>query len=212
MHELSKKNVYKIADAEQVELRTQRPARAEAEEAVRTLIRWAGDDPAREGLLDTPERVVEAFEEFFQGYNQDAAKILGKTFEQPAGYEEIVLLRDITYESHCEHHIMPFTGKVHIAYIPNKMVVGISKLARVVEVFAKRLQIQEKLTAQIADAIHETLGAKGVAVVVEGVHECMTIRGVHKPGVSMVTMKMHGVFETDQKRREEVLDLIKSGK
>ena len=189
--------------------RPQQPSVDEAMEAVRTLIRYAGDDPAREGLIDTPDRVVRAFEEFYSGYREDPAEILGRVFEQPAGYQDVVILRDISYESHCEHHMMPFTGKAHIAYLPDKMVVGISKLARVVEIFAKRLQIQEKLTTEIASAIYDHLGAKGVIVLVEGVHECMTTRGVHKPGVNMITMQALGLYQHDIAKREEVLRLIR---
>ncbi len=186
-----------------------KPSAEQAMDAVRTLIRYAGDDPDRDGLIETPDRVVRAFEEFFRGYAEDPAEILGKTFDQPPAYQDVVILRDIAYESHCEHHIMPFTGKIHIAYLPNKMVVGISKLARVVEVFAKRLQIQEKLTSEIATAIFEHLQPKGVIVVAEGVHECMTIRGVHKPGVSMITIQALGAYENDTAKREEVLRLIR---
>ncbi len=185
-----------------------KPSRKAAMDAVRTLIRWAGDDPMREGLIETPDRVARAFEEFFQGYGEDPAEILGKTFEQPQGYDEAVVLRDIAYSSHCEHHIMPFTGKVHIAYLPDRFVAGISKLARVVEVFAKRLQIQEKMTAEIAEAIYTHLQPKGVIVVAHGVHECMTIRGVNKPGVNMVTLQALGVYQQDAQKRKEVLELI----
>lgn len=186
-----------------------KPSRAEAMEAVKTLIRFAGDDPLREGLIETPDRVVRAYEEFFTGYQEDPQEILGKTFEQPSGYHDVVILRDIPYESHCEHHIMPFIGKMHIAYLPNKMVVGISKLARVVEVYSKRLQIQEKLTAEVAESIYQHLQPKGVIVMAEGVHECMTLRGVHKPGVNMVTLQALGVYETDPQKRQEVLNLLK---
>ncbi|HVO16812.1 MAG TPA: GTP cyclohydrolase I FolE, partial [Alphaproteobacteria bacterium] len=157
-----------------------RPTREQAEEAVRTLIRWAGDDPQREGLRDTPRRVAKAYEEFFAGYQVDAEDILRRTFSETNGYDEMVVLRDIRFESHCEHHIAPIIGKAHIAYMPDKRVIGISKLARLVEVFSKRLQIQEKMTAQIANAIHDVLQPKGVAVVVEGAHQCMTTRGIHK--------------------------------
>ena len=171
-------------------VRVRRPSREEALEAVRTLIRWAGDDPEREGLVGTPDRVVRSYAEFF------------------SGYDEIVMLKDIRFESHCEHHIAPIIGKVHIAYLPSNRVVGISKLARLVEVYAKRLQIQEKMTAQIANAIDEVLQPKGVAVVIEAAHQCMTTRGVHKPGVSMVTSRMLGVFRTDPLSRREVLSMI----
>ena len=185
-----------------------RPSRGEAEEAVRTLIRWAGDDPLREGLLGTPGRVARAYEEFFAGYEVDPVALLQRTFEETDGYDEIVMLKDIRFESHCEHHIAPIIGQVHIAYLPSNRVVGISKLARLVEVYAKRLQIQEKMTAQIANTLDEVLQPKGVAVVIEAAHQCMTTRGVHKPGVSMVTSRMLGVFRTDPLSRREVLSMI----
>jgi len=185
-----------------------KPSRAEAEAAVRTLIRWAGDDPAREGLLGTPDRVVRAYEEFFSGYHEDPVQLLHRTFEEISGYDEIVLLKDIRFESHCEHHMAPIIGKAHVAYLPSNRVVGISKLARLVEVYAKRLQIQEKMTAQVANTIDEVLRPKGVAVVIEAAHQCMTTRGVHKPGVNMVTSRMLGVFRTDATTRREVLAMI----
>jgi GTP cyclohydrolase IA len=185
-----------------------RPTREEAEEAVRTLIRWAGDDPGREGLLGTPDRVVRAYEEFFSGYEEDPVQLLQRTFEEMEGYDEIVVLKDIRFESHCEHHIAPIIGKAHVAYLPNNRVVGISKLARLVEVYAKRLQIQEKMTAQIANTIDEVLQPKGVAVVIEAAHQCMTTRGVHKPGVNMVTSRMLGAFRDDPLTRREVLAMI----
>jgi GTP cyclohydrolase I len=185
-----------------------RPSRQEAEEAVRTLILWAGDDPKREGLKDTPDRVVRAYEEFFSGYEADPIDILKRTFEETDGYDGMVMLRDIRMESHCEHHIVPIIGKVHVAYIPDRRVVGISKLARVVEIYSRRLQIQEKLTAQIANTINEVLQPKGVAVVIEAAHECMTTRGVHKPGVSMVTSHMLGVFRDNPATRREFLAMI----
>jgi len=185
-----------------------RPSRDEAEQAVRTLIRWAGDDPAREGLLDTPSRVVRAYEEYFQGYNADPEDILKRTFEEVEGYDEMVLLKDIRFESHCEHHMAAIIGKAHVAYLPNKRVVGISKLARVVELYAQRLQIQEKMTAQIANAINDVLQPGGVAVVIEAAHQCMTCRGVHKPGVSMVTSKMIGAFREDDRTRREFLSMV----
>ena len=185
-----------------------RPSRSEAEAAVRTLIRWAGDDPLREGLAGTPGRVVRSFEEFFSGYEEDPVAILQRTFEETDGYDEIVLLRDIRLESHCEHHMVPIIGKVHVAYLPDRRVVGISKLARVVEVFAKRLQIQEKLTSQIANTINEVLQPKGVAVVIEAAHECMTTRGIHKPGVTMVTSRMLGAFRNNPATRREFMALI----
>jgi GTP cyclohydrolase I len=189
-------------------LRARRPSRDEALEAVRTLLRWAGDDPAREGLIGTPDRVVRSYQEFFSGYDEDPVALLQRTFEETDGYDEIVLLKDIRFESHCEHHIAPIIGKVHIAYLPSNRVVGISKLARLVEVYAKRLQIQEKMTAQIANTLDEVLQPKGVAVVIEAAHQCMTTRGVHKPGVSMVTSRMLGVFRADPTTRREVLTMI----
>jgi GTP cyclohydrolase IA len=182
-----------------------RPTRTQAEEAVRTLILWAGDDPDREGLMGTPDRVVRSYEEFYSGYAQDPEAILRTTFEEVEGYDEMVLLKDIPFESHCEHHMVPIIGKAHVAYLPNKRVVGISKLARVVEAYAKRLQIQEKMTAQIANAINNVLHPKGVAVVIEGVHQCMTTRGVQKPGVSMITSTMLGAFREDASTRREFL-------
>lgn len=185
-----------------------RPSRAEAEKAVRTLIQWAGDDPDREGLLDTPSRVVRAYEEYFQGYNADPQDILQRTFEEVEGYDEMVLLKDIRFESFCEHHMAAIIGKAHVAYLPKKRVVGISKLARVVELYAQRLQIQEKMTAQIANAINDVLQPEGVAVVIEAAHQCMTCRGVHKPGVSMVTSKMIGAFRENDRTRREFLTMI----
>ncbi len=185
-----------------------RPSRAEAEEAVRTLIRWAGDDPKREGLLGTPDRIVRSYREFFSGYDDDPVALLQRTFEETDGYDEIVVLKDIRFESHCEHHIAPIIGKVHVAYLPSNRVVGISKLARLVDVYAKRLQIQEKMTAQIANTLDEVLQPKGVAVVIEAAHQCMTTRGVHKPGVTMVTSRMLGIFRNDPTSRREVLSMI----
>jgi len=185
-----------------------RPSRAEAEEAVRTLLRWAGDDPTREGLLDTPSRVVRSYEEFFAGYNTDPVALLERTFEETDGYDEIVVLRDIRLESHCEHHMVPIIGRVHVAYLPHRRVVGISKLARVVDAYAQRFQIQEKLTAQIANTIQDVLQPRGVAVVIEAAHQCMTTRGVHKPGVTMVTSRMLGVFRDDPSTRRELLAMI----
>ena len=185
-----------------------RPSREEAEEAVRTLIRWAGDDPEREGLKETPDRVSRAYEEFFAGYAEDPEDILARTFEETEGYDEMVLLRDIRLESYCEHHMLPIIGKAHVAYLPSNRVVGISKLARVVEIYARRLQIQEKLTVQIANSIQKVLRPRGVAVVIDATHECMTTRGVHKAGVSMVTSHMLGVFRSDATTRRELLSLI----
>jgi len=201
-----KANVKEIRTRELRSVR--RPSPEEAMEAVRTLIRWAGDDPGREGLLGTPDRVVRAYQEFFSGYEDDPVALLQRTFEEVDGYDEIVMLKDIRFESHCEHHLAPIIGKVHIGYLPNKRVVGISKLARLVEVYAKRLQIQEKMTAQIANTLDEVLQPKGVAVVIEAAHQCMTTRGVHKPGVSMVTSRMLGVFRTNPLTRREVLSMI----
>jgi GTP cyclohydrolase I len=189
-----------------------RPTREEAEDAVRTLLRWAGDDPAREGLIDTPGRVVRSYEEFFAGYDVDPVALLERTFEETDGYDEIVLLRDIRLESHCEHHMVPILGRAHVAYLPHRRVVGISKLARIVEAYAKRLQIQEKLTAQIANTIQEVLEPRGVAVVIEAAHQCMTTRGVHKPGVTMVTSRMLGAFRDNPTTRREVLAMIGNGR
>jgi GTP cyclohydrolase I len=184
------------------------PTREEAEKAIETLLRWAGDDPAREGLLDTPKRVAKAFEEWFQGYKDDPEEYLKRTFEEVEGYDEMITLRDIRFESHCEHHMAPIIGKAHVAYLPSNRVVGISKLARVVETFARRLQVQEKMTAQIANAIEKVLKPKGVAVVIEGAHQCMTTRGVHKPGVTMVTSSMLGEFRKNPLTRREFLTII----
>ncbi|WP_375208007.1 GTP cyclohydrolase I FolE [Hyphococcus sp.] len=183
-------------------------ARDRALEAVRELIRWIGDDPAREGLKDTPRRVVDAFLEYFQGYDECPETYLQRTFEQVGGYDEIVLLKDIPFHSHCEHHMAPIIGRAHVAYLPTDKVVGISKLARVVQAYARRLQVQERLTAEIADCIQKVLEPQGVAVVIEASHACMTARGVATPGVSMTTSRMMGVFRDDQKAREEVIKLI----
>lgn len=187
---------------------TERPTREEAEAAVRTLIRWAGDDPTREGLLGTPDRVARSYEEFFGGYRVDPVDFLKRTFEEVEGYDEMVVLRNIRFESYCEHHMVPIVGMAHVAYLPRHRVVGISKLARVVEAYAKRLQIQEKMTAQIANTVEEVLQPYGVAVVIEGEHQCMTTRGVHKPGVSMVTSRMLGAFRTNPETRREFLAII----
>ena len=184
------------------------PERAEAEDAVRTLLRWAGDDPDREGLTDTPARVARAFEEWFAGYRKNPMAFLERTFEEVEGYDEMVVLRDIRLESYCEHHLAPILGKIHIGYMPDTRVVGISKLARVADAYAKRLQIQEKLTAQIANCINEVLQPKGVAVVIEAEHQCMTTRGVHKHGVSMVTSTMLGAFRQGSDTRREFLSFI----
>jgi GTP cyclohydrolase IA len=187
---------------------TRRPSREEAEAAVRTLLRFACDDPEREGLRDTPKRVVDAYEEFFSGYATDPVELLARSFEETDGYDEMVVLRDIRFESHCEHHIAPIIGRAHIAYLPDKRVVGISKLARVLEAFAKRLQIQERLTAQVANSIQDVLRPKGVAVVLDAAHQCMTTRGVHRPGVTMVTSRMLGAFRDDPSTRREFLAII----
>lgn len=183
-------------------------SREQAENAIRTLLRWAGDNPQREGLLDTPKRVAAAYREWFSGYAQDPAQYLKRTFEEVAGYDEMIVLRDIEFESYCEHHMAPIIGRVHIGYLPTDKVVGISKLARVVDGYAKRLQVQEKLTAEIARCINEVLKPRGVGVVVDAVHECMTTRGVHKRGVSMITSKMLGSFREDARTRQEFLSFI----
>ena len=192
--------------------RRQRPSQAEAEAAVRTLIEWAGDDPDREGLVDTPNRVVRAYEEFFAGYHEDPVSMLTTTFEETADYNEMIVIRDIRLESYCEHHIVPILGKAHIGYLPANRVVGISKLARVVEVFAKRMQIQETLTAQIAGTIQDVLKPRGVGVVIEAAHQCMTTRGIRKPGVSMVTSRMLGSFRDDPTTRQEFLSIVGGGR
>ena len=186
-----------------------KPTREEAQKAVRTLIEWAGDNPDREGLVETPNRVVKAYEEFFAGYDDDPEEILRKTFEEVEGYDEMVLVKNIRLESHCEHHIVPILGKAHIAYIPNNRVVGISKLARIVDAFGKRLQTQETMTAQIANTIEKVLEPKGVAVVVDAAHQCMTTRGIHKPESSTVTSCMRGIFKENPRTRNEFLTFIK---
>ena len=180
----------------------------EAEDAIRVLLRWAGDDPEREGLLDTPKRVVEAFRDWYSGYAIDPRDYMRRTFEEVAGYDELIVLRDIEFESHCEHHMAPIIGRAHVGYLPTDKVVGISKLARVVEAYARRLQVQEKLTAQIAQCIDDVLKPRGVGVVIEATHECMTTRGVHKRGVSMVTSQMLGSFRDDARTRAEFLAFI----
>ena len=185
-----------------------KPSRKEAEEAVRTLIKWAGEDVKREGLIDTPKRVVNAYTDWFSGYEEDPKEILKRTFSETGGYDEVIMLKDIRIESHCEHHIAPFIGNAHVAYLPNKRVVGISKLARITNIFAKRMQVQEKLTSQIATCIQECLKPKGVAVVIEAQHECMTTRGVHMPGISMVTSKLLGKFRTDASTRREFYSML----
>ena len=189
-----------------------RPSREDAEAAVRTLLQWAGDDPTREGLLDTPKRVAKAYGDWFAGYATDPREYLERTFEEVAGYDELIVLRNIEFESHCEHHMAPIIGVAHVGYLPDGKVVGISKLARVVESYARRFQVQEKMTAQIADTILTVLQPRGVGVVIEASHQCMTTRGVHKRGVSMVTSKMLGTFRDDARTRAEFLDFIKGGR
>ncbi len=188
----------------------QRPSREEAEQAVRTLIAWAGDDPARDGLIDTPDRVVDAYDEFFSGYSKDADAILSRTFEEAAGYDDMVILRSIDIHSHCEHHMIPFIGTAHIAYLPSERVVGLSKLARVAEVFARRLQTQETLTAQIAQAINVALLPRGVAVMIEAVHQCMSLRGVHKSNVATITSQYLGEFKGDTALQSRFVSLARS--
>jgi GTP cyclohydrolase I len=191
-----------------VEVIPQRPSREDAERAIRTLLLWAGDDPAREGLRDTPARVARAYEDWFSGYNEDPEEFLQRTFEEVDGYDDMIVLKDIRFESHCEHHLAPIIGRVHVGYLPNNKVVGISKLARVVDAYARRLQVQEKMNAQIAHCIQKVLEPKGVAVVIEATHQCMTTRGVHKTGVSMVTSTMHGEFRKNPLTRREFLSVI----
>jgi GTP cyclohydrolase I len=182
--------------------------KSQAEDAVRTLLRWSGEDPSREGLIETPKRVVEAYKDWFSGYAIDPREYLGRTFEETGGYDEMVVLRDIEFESHCEHHMAPIIGRAHVGYLPANKVVGISKLARVVDVFARRFQVQEKMTAEIARCISSVLKPRGVGVVIEAVHECMTTRGIHKRGVSMITSKMLGAFRSDARTRSEFLTFI----
>ena len=189
-----------------------KPSKEEALNAVRTLISWAGDDPDREGLIETPDRVVRSYKEFFSGYEEDPEKVLGKTFEEVEGYDEVVIVRNIRVESHCEHHMVPIIGVAHVGYIPNNRVVGISKLARLVDVFGKRLQTQETMTAQIADTINDVLQPKGVAVVIDASHGCMSTRGIHKTESSTITSRMLGIFRKDNKAREEFINLINSPK
>ena len=186
-----------------------KPSREEAMDAVRTLISWAGDDPEREGLIETPKRVVKAYEEFFAGYAQDPVKVLGKTFEDVKGYDDIVFLRDINIETHCEHHMVPILGKAHVAYLPKNKVVGISKLARVIEIFAKRLQTQETMTMQILNTIDDTLDPYGTAIMIDAKHQCMTTRGINKPNVSTVTTKFSGSFSNDTDLRQRFMQLTK---
>lgn len=194
-----------------VDTAPQKPTREEAMQAVRTLIAWTGDDPAREGLLDTPKRVVDAFQEWFEGYDADPAKELARTFEDVQGYDDMVMLREIEVESHCEHHMAPFLGKAYVAYMPTDKVVGISKIARVVEIFSKRLQTQETLTAQIADAITDSLNPAGVAVLIDAEHQCMTTRGVHHRHVSTITTRFTGVFKSDKNAQERFLRMTQRG-
>ena len=200
-----------MSEAEPNNKKCKRPSRDEAEEAVRTLIKWSGDDPNREGLLDTPKRVTKAYQDFFRGYHQDPTDVLKKTFNETEDYDEMVVLTNMRFESHCEHHMVPFIGKAHVGYLPAGKVVGISKLARLVDIFSKRLQIQEKLTAQIADTLESNLKPRGVAVVIEAIHQCMTTRGVHKPGTATITSRMLGAFRTDPETRKEFLSVIRSG-
>ena len=188
--------------------RNPRPSRTDAEEAIETLLRWAGEDPQREGLVDTPARVARAYKDWFSGYNDDPVQYLARTFEEVEGYDEMIILRDIEFESHCEHHMAPIIGTASIGYLPDRKVVGISKLARVVDAFARRFQVQEKMTAQIANCIQEVLNPKGVGVVINATHQCMTTRGVHKSGVSMITSTMLGLFRKDARTRNEFLGMI----
>ena len=188
-----------------------KPSNAEAEKAVRTLISFVGEDPNREGLLDTPKRVVKAYQDWYGGYNQDPKEVLNKTFSEIEGYDEIIMLKDIRVESHCEHHMAPFIGSAHVAYLPNKRVVGISKLARITRIFSKGMQVQEKLTAEIANCLQQVLKPRGVAVVIEAQHECMTTRGINEPGISMVTSQLLGKFRTDASTRKEFYSMIQQG-
>lgn len=204
-------NSDKDIDGDIVESPAKIPVPEKVQEAIRTLIRWSGDDPAREGLFDTPARVARAWKEYCQGYGEDPAHHLSRVFEEVGGYDEIVLLKDIPFQSHCEHHMAPIIGVAHIAYLPRNHVVGISKLARVLHAYARRLQVQERLTAEVADCIWEHLRPQGVAVVIEATHACMTARGVRTPGVTMKTSRMMGVFREDEKSREEVLALMGVG-
>jgi len=188
--------------------KTSRPSLKQAEDAVRTLISWAGDNPNREGLLETPKRVVNAYREFFAGYDANPEEILGKTFEEVEGYDDMVLVKNISMESHCEHHMVPFVGKAHIAYIPNKKVVGLSKIARLLDVYSKRLQTQETMTAQIAETLNKVLKPKGVAIIIDAKHQCMTTRGVYKVDASTVTKRMTGVFHNNSELEKKFLNMI----
>ena len=205
-----KSQVRKLERVAVAQAPVERPDKAEVEQAIRTMIRWAGDDPERDGLRETPDRVARAFEEYFSGYAQDPTEILQKTFEEIEGYDEMIVLRGIRFESHCEHHIAPIVGRAWVAYIPQGRVVGISKLARVVDIYAKRLQIQEKMTAQIANTINDVLKPEGVGVIIKATHHCMTTRGAHKPGTDLVTSRMLGVFRDNALTRQELLGLANS--
>ena len=206
---MDKKVSDEIIHTESIKNDVAKPSREEAMEAVKTLISWAGDDPSREGLIETPKRVVKAYEEFFAGYEQDASKVLGKTFEDVNGYDDIVFLRDINIDSHCEHHMVPIAGKAHVAYLPKDKVVGISKLARVIEIFAKRIQTQETMTMQIINTIDEALDPFGTAIMIDAKHQCMTTRGINKPNVSTVTTKFSGLFAKDAELRNRFMQLVK---
>jgi len=206
---MDKKVSDEIIHTESINNKVTKPSREEAMEAVKTLISWAGDDPSREGLIETPKRVVKAYEEFFAGYEQDASKVLGKTFEDVNGYDDIVFLRDINIDSHCEHHMVPIAGKAHVAYLPKDKVVGISKLARVIEIFAKRLQTQETMTMQIINTIDKALQPFGSAIMIDAKHQCMTTRGINKPNVSTVTTKFSGLFAKDAELRNRFMQLVK---
>ena len=206
---MDKKVSDKIIHTESIKNKVAKPSREEAMEAVKTLISWAGDDPSREGLIETPKRVVKAYEEFFAGYEQDALKVLGKTFEDVNGYDDIVFLRDINIDSHCEHHMVPIAGKAHVAYLPKNKVVGISKLARVIEIFSKRLQTQETMTMQIINTIDESLQPFGSAIMIDAKHQCMTTRGINKPNVSTITTKFSGLFAEDAELRNRFMQLVK---
>lgn len=205
------KKIPGVADMLREGPKIERPSRKEAEQAVRTLIAWAGDDPDREGLRDTPKRVVKAYREFFKGYEECPVDALSRTFDDVGGYDDIVMLRDIDLSSHCEHHMVPFIGKAHVAYFPDEKVVGISKLARVVEIFARRLQTQETMTAQIAETIDRVLSPKGVAVMIEAVHQCMSMRGVQKPNVATITTQFTGVFKEDAAQQARFMTLARYG-
>ena len=206
---MDKKVSDEIIHTESINNKVAKPSREEAMEAVKTLISWAGDDPSREGLAETPKRVVKAYEEFFAGYEQDALKVLGKTFEDVNGYDDIVFLRDINIDSHCEHHMVPIAGKAHVAYLPKNKVVGISKLARVIEIFSKRLQTQETMTMQIINTIDEALQPFGSAIMIDAKHQCMTTRGINKPNVSTITTKFSGLFAEDAELRNRFMQLVK---